>query len=196
MFDFPDDPLEAFRAQFQLATASEIDATAMSLATVSADGTPSVRIVLLKGVDDQGFQFFTNYESQKAKEMGANRRVAIAFHWATIERQVRVAGQVERLSRAENEAYFKTRPRLSQIGAWASEQSREIPNVEWLEERVARFESEFQNRDVPCPENWGGYRIVPVLIEYWFGRANRLHHRFVYERKSPKENWRKYLKSP
>ncbi|MBO6576763.1 MAG: pyridoxamine 5'-phosphate oxidase [Rhodothermales bacterium] len=176
------DPYALFRAWFREAEESGlIHPEAMALATASADGQPSVRIVLLKEVDAGGFVFYTNYESRKAGELDANPHASVAFHWAPLERQVRVEGTVERVSREQSEAYFHSRPRGSQIGAWASRQSRELPERGTLEDRVAEFTGKFDGQEVPLPDHWGGYRIRPSRIEFWQGRASRLHDRLIFE---------------
>ena len=152
----------------------------MSLATSTLPGAPSVRMVLLKGVDQEGFRFFTNYESRKAREIEANPQVALCFYWSVLERQVRVEGSVSRLPKAESEAYFGTRPRGSQIGAWASDQSRKVPDRKTLELKVVDVEGRFDEEDIPLPSYWGGYLLKPHRIEFWQGRADRLHDRLLY----------------
>lgn len=185
----PADPIEIFEAWHAAAHAEGIPlAEAMALATATAAGAPSVRMVLLKGVDERGFQFFTNYGSRKAAELDANPRASLCAHWAPLERQVRVEGPVERLSREESDAYFRSRPRGSQVGAWASEQSRPLDDRETLENRVARYEAEFEGGDVPLPPHWGGYLLVPERIEFWQGRGDRLHDRWLYAR-DPSGGW-------
>lgn len=181
--DLLDDPIELFRRWFADAQAAQMpQPDAMTLATVAADGRPSARIVLLKGVDARGFQFFTNYESRKAGELAADPRAALAFVWIPMFRQVRVSGDVVRLDAAESDAYFATRPRGSQIGAWASQQSRELADREALEARVGELDERFAGGDVPRPPHWGGYLLEPREIEFWQGRENRLHDRFLYAR--------------
>lgn len=178
------DPVDLFKSWYDAAEESGIlHPEAMALATADAEGRPSVRMVLLKGVDEDGFVFFTNYESRKAGELDANPRAALCFHWAVHERQVRVTGSVERVSEEESFAYFRTRGRGSRIGAWASLQSRPLDARETLEARVKEMKERFQGDDVPLPPYWGGYRIRPETIEFWQGRADRLHDRLVFERK-------------
>lgn len=152
----------------------------MSLATSTLTGAPSVRMVLLKGVDQEGFRFFTNYESRKAREIEANPQASLCFYWSVLERQVRVEGSVSRLPKAESEAYFGTRTRGSQIGAWASDQSRKIPDRKTLKLKVADVEGRFNEEDIPLPSYWGGYLLKPHRIEFWQGRADRLHDRLLY----------------
>jgi pyridoxamine 5'-phosphate oxidase len=181
--DLLDDPIELFRRWFADAQAANLpQPDAMTLATVDADGRPSARVVLLKGVDARGFQFFTNYESRKAGELDGDGRAALALVWIPLQRQVRVVGDVTRLSAAESDAYFATRPRGSQIGAWASQQSREVSDRGVLEARVAELEARYDGVAVPRPPHWGGYLVAPREIEFWQGRRNRLHDRFAYTR--------------
>lgn len=181
--DLLDDPIELFRRWFADAQAANLpQPDAMTLATVDADGRPSARVVLLKGVDARGFQFFTNYESRKAGELDGDGRAALALVWIPLQRQVRVVGDVTRLSAAESDAYFATRPRGSQIGAWASQQSRAVSDRGVLEARVAELEARYDGVPVPRPPHWGGYLVAPREIEFWQGRRNRLHDRFAYTR--------------
>lgn len=182
------DPIDLFRVWFDAAGESGILLPeSVALATATADGVPSVRMVLLKDVDARGFVFFTNYGSQKARELEANPRAALCFHWAILERQVRVAGPVERVTSEESEAYFRTRGRGSQLGAWASRQSEPLASREDLERRAREVEERFGGGDVPLPPFWGGYRLEPARIEFWQGRANRLHDRLVFLREG--EGW-------
>ena len=155
---------------------------AMTLATADANGAPSARLVLLKRHDARGFVFFTNYESRKAAELAANPRAALAIHWPILQRQVRIEGAVERITADESYDYFRTRPRGSRIGAWASPQSRVIPDRSELEARVAEFDARYPGDEVPLPPYWGGFRVRPETIEFWQGRANRLHDRFRFTR--------------
>jgi len=155
---------------------------AMTLATADADGAPSARLVLLKRHDARGFVFFTNYESRKAAELDANPRAALAIHWPILQRQVRIEGTVERITADESYDYFRTRPRGSRIGAWASPQSRVISERSELEARVAEYDAKYPGEEIPLPPYWGGFRVRPETIEFWQGRANRLHDRFRFTR--------------
>lgn len=154
----------------------------MTVATATGDGAPSARMMLLKGVDPHGFVFFTNYESRKSEQLTSNPRAALVFHWAVLQRQVRIEGPVEKLSQADSEAYFRTRPRGSQIGAWASQQSAELPSRAELDRRFHDYEARFAGQEVPLPPFWGGFRLRPTTIEFWQGRLNRLHDRVRYTR--------------
>ncbi len=181
--DLLPDPIALAQRWFADAQAAEIEQhDAMTLASATPDGRPSARAVLLKGIDARGFAFFTNYESRKAHELDANPRAALMLLWIPLQRQLRATGQVERLSDEESDAYFATRPRGSQLGAWASQQSRPLPDRAELEERWAALDARYGGGTVPRPPHWGGYRVVPDEIEVWQGRANRLHDRFAYVR--------------
>jgi pyridoxamine 5'-phosphate oxidase len=178
------DPIAEFRELYaRAATAAPFDPTEAALATADAAGRPSARIVLVKIVDERGFRFFTNYESRKGEELAANPRAALCWRWPWMEMQVRAEGTVERLSAADSDDYFASRPRGHQIGAWASAQSRPLAADASLEAEVAANEARFAGRDVPRPPHWGGYRLVPEAIEFWRGRANRLHERRLFRRR-------------
>jgi pyridoxamine 5'-phosphate oxidase len=181
--DVAPDPVVQFGRWYDDArSAGLVEPSAMTLATATAGGVPSARMVLLRGVDRRGFVFYTNYESRKAAELAANPLAALVFWWGELQRQVRVEGRVERTSREESAAYFRTRPPASRLSAWASPQSRVIPGREVLEERVAEVAADHPDGDVPLPPFWGGYRLVPEVVELWQGRPNRLHDRLRYTR--------------
>jgi len=174
-------PLNQFRKWFDEAVSSKVlEPNAMNLATVQ-NSQVSSRIVLLKDLDEQGFVFYTNYESQKGQQMANNQNVALTFFWPELERQVRIEGDVEKVSVEESTAYFHSRPRGSQIGAWVSPQSNTIKNREFLEQRQTEFEKQFEGKEVPKPDYWGGYRVIPNLVEFWQGRSSRLHDRIQFQ---------------
>lgn len=182
----PGDPFALFADAFARARVHEpFEANAMTLATIGEDGAPSARIVLLKGADARGFAFFTNYESRKGRELVARPRAALCIHWKQAQEQVRIEGHVEKVTPEESDAYFRTRPRDSQIGAWASLQSEQLESRTALEARFREVAGRYEGQDVPRPPHWGGFRVLPVLIEFWYGRANRLHERHLYERSAP-----------
>ena len=183
------DPIRQFQIWLDDAIAANIPlAEAMTLATATPDGRPAARMVLLKQVDHDGFVFFTNYRSAKARQLDANPYAALVFYWNLLERQVRVEGSVIRTSAEESREYFQTRPRESQIGAWASEQSAVITGRGVLEQRAQELETLYCDREIDCPEHWGGYRLKPERIEFWKGRLGRLHDRILYEL-APNGTW-------
>lgn len=192
-----DDPIALFRRWFEDAKDANAgewyEANAMTLATVDESGAPDARIVLLKSIEDQGVMFYTNYTSAKAKQIERQPTVALVFHWAWLERQVRIVGKASKVDRQTSEAYFATRPRGSQLGAWVSEQSEPTTREE-LAERLAELEKQFDGQDVPCPPQWGGYFVEARRIEFWQGRPNRLHDRLVYEK--GEDGWARVRLSP
>lgn len=176
------DPIKQFQAWFDDAIAAKLPLPeAMNLATATPEGRPSSRVVLLKQVDQKGFVFFTNYHSAKAQQLESNPYAALVFYWPQLDRQVRIEGKVERTSVAESAEYFQTRPRESQIGAWASPQSSVIAGREVLEERARELEEYYRDREIECPGHWGGYRLRADRIEFWKSRLGRLHDRILYE---------------
>lgn len=188
-------PLDLFESIYQQAVDKSLpEPNSMALATVDSQGQPSVRIVLYKGRWQEGITFYTNYEGRKAKDMAANSKVAATFFWPQLKQQIRFEGQVTRLPREQNEIYFKTRPRISQLGAWASNQSQIIPSLEDLLSQFKTIEKQYQQKEIPCPPNWGGYVLTPHEVEFWVSGEGRLHERYVYQ-KSPK-GWTHFMRSP
>ena len=195
--DVSHDPLVEFARWFAEAQEAQVpDANAMTLATATADGSPSARVVLLKAFDERGFVFFTDYRSRKGAELEANPRAALVFYWAELDRQVRITGGVALTTREESERYFRSRPLGSRLGAWASHQSRVIPGRAALEADLREVEARFEDGDVPLPAHWGGYRVVPDAIEFWQGRESRLHDRIRYVREGGGRGWRVERLSP
>lgn len=194
-----DDPIKTFRNWFAVATEkcdeSLVEANAMTLATADRSGLVTSRVVLLKGVDADAIRFYSNYESTKGKQLAENPQASVNFHWAYLGRQVRMRGGVAKTSRADSETYFHSRPRGSQIGAAVSQQSSVIDSREQLEQKRAELESKYEGQPVPLPDNWGGYALTPVVIEFWQGRSDRLHDRVVYE-KAADGTWTRCRISP
>jgi pyridoxamine 5'-phosphate oxidase len=180
--DLDQDPIVQFGAWFRRAQEEAPLPEAMTLATVDADGAPDARMVLLKGFDERGFRFFTNHASAKGRQLQAGPRAALVLYWRELDRQVRVRGPVERLAEEESDAYFATRPRDSQLGAWASPQSERLPDRDQLDRQVAEHEARFAGDEVPRPPHWGGFLLRPAQIEFWQGQVGRLHDRFRYTR--------------
>src|SRR5436190_18661432 len=179
--DLDPDPIKQFGNWFTAAIEAGIrDVNAMSLATAGRDSKPTVRIVLLKGFDQEGFVFFTNYESEKGRQLEENPHAALAFYWIELDRQIRISGPAEKTSREESEHYFHSRPVGSQLGAWVSRQSEVIDARRILEARLSELDERFTGQEIPCPPHWGGYRVKPERIEFWQGRPNRFHDRFRY----------------
>ena len=194
--DVHPNPFEQFKTWFDQAVAAQLpEPNAMTIATVTSDGKPSARIVLLKDYDERGFVFYTNYKSHKGQQLVENPWGAIAFLWAELERQVRIEGCVEKVSPAESDAYFHSRPIGSQLGAWASNQSQVIESREVLEQQLQKLKEEYDNKEVPRPPHWGGFRVIPNEIEFWQGRPSRLHDRLLYQR-SEDGSWKIQRLSP
>jgi pyridoxamine 5'-phosphate oxidase len=189
--DLKENPFDQFNLWFagSVETAGDREPNAMTLATASKQGIPSARVVLLKGVDGRGFVFFTSYESRKARHLAENPNAALNFNWPWLERQIQIEGIVAKVSRAESEEYFAKRPIGSRFGAIASNQSSVIASRERLEEQLREVRNKYEGKEPPAPKNWGGYRLVPTRFEFWQGRENRLHDRFLYTRQ-PDGSWR------
>ena len=187
--------INAYKSLLGLGSAERIDVNAATLATADNSGRPSGRVVLLKGIDQRGFIFYTNYDSRKGREIAENPNVSLTFYWPDQERQVCIAGQATKISREESEAYFRTRPRGSRLAAWASHQSDVVEDRSVLETRWQELQAKYPGEDIPMPPNWGGYVIAPTRIEFWQGRPSRLHDRFRYSRQ-PDGTWRIERLSP
>ena len=194
--DIEPNPFDQFEKWWTQAVNSQInEPNAMTVATASGDGMPAARIILLKGFDKNGFVFFTNYKSYKAMHLEENPRACLVFFWKELERQVRITGLVERVSEKENDDYFYSRPKGSQIGAWASPQSQVIENRDWLDQHYLQLTEEFKRKELKRPPHWGGYRVTPVIIEFWQGRPSRLHDRIQYSLEE-EGNWKIERLSP
>ncbi|TVQ85871.1 MAG: pyridoxamine 5'-phosphate oxidase [Bacteroidetes bacterium] len=195
--DSSSDPFEQFNLWFKQAVAGGLnEPNAMIMSTATLKGKVSARTVLLKEVDQQGFIFYTNYNSQKASDLKENPYASLVFLWLELERQVRIEGKVEKISEVDSDTYFSSRPRESQLGAWASEQSKEIPSREVIIENYARLEKQYEGKSIPRPPFWGGYRLIPARIEFWQGRSSRLHDRILFHRNNTDDKWEKVRLSP
>lgn len=194
-FNFDLDPFRNFVSSLEEAVEQKMpDPNAMALATVNQENKPSVRIVFYKGMIRDGFSFYTNYNGRKGQDIAHNPNVCANFFWPQLERQIRIEGKALRTTREESEAYFKTRARESQLGAWASEQSQKLQSMASLAQRFAQLEIQYANQEIPCPPHWGGFIIVPEIIEFWFGRTGRMHERYQYIRNG--SNWDRYFLNP
>jgi pyridoxamine 5'-phosphate oxidase len=194
-FDFAQEPLRNFKELYDLAFKSGVpDPTAMALSSVGLNNKPSSRIVLLKDFEDEGFVFYTNYNSSKSQDITRNPNVELLFYWQELYVQVRVSGVAKKSARESSEKYFATRPRTSQLGAWASQQSEIIEGYEVLEKSMNLYYDKFRDQVIPCPPHWGGFTVEPSVFEFWFGMEGRLHFRYIYEKNGT--NWIRAMKSP
>lgn len=194
-FNFKKDPFENFLELFKQAQFKGVpEANAMALATVNEKNQPSVRIVLYKGLIRRGFSFYTNYDGRKGQEIVQNKSVAATFFWPHLDQQIRIEGIAERLTSEESDSYFSSRPRLSQIGAWSSDQSEKIESFESFQRKINSIEKKFEGKTIPRPAHWGGYHIIPQEIEFWFGKVGRLHERYIYQNVG--HDWNRFLRSP
>ncbi|MBL7545945.1 MAG: pyridoxamine 5'-phosphate oxidase [Bdellovibrionaceae bacterium] len=194
-FKFNLDPFVNFVSLYEEAVEKKMpEPNAMALATVGENNKPSVRTVLYKGILRGGFSFYTNYQGRKALEISQNPNVCVNFFWPQLERQIRIEGQAEKVTRAESEAYFKSRPRVSQLGAWASKQSQRLTSLETLESHFQELDQRYAHQEIPCPPHWGGYIIIPEAIEFWFGRQGRMHERYQYVRNG--SDWDRFFLNP
>lgn len=181
-FDFSKDPLINFELCLAEARQKNVtEPTAMSLATVNSEGQPHCRIVYFKGMIRGGLSFYTNYNGAKAKDLAHNKLACVNFYWPEMHQQIRIQGPTSKLTREESELYFKTRPRMSQIGAWASQQSERVPDLKFLNAQFSEIEKKFEGKEIPCPEGWGGFHLIPQYFEFWFGKEGRLHERYAYQ---------------
>jgi pyridoxamine 5'-phosphate oxidase len=197
MFQFEDPQQWFFHELDKAIEAQVLEPTAMSLATVDPFGDPQVRVVLYKGWKDSGLVFFSNYKSPKSLDLEKNSRACVNFYWPSLSQQIRIFGSVHRLCVQDSEEYFQSRPRLSQIGAWASDQSSPLSCYQDLEEQVSIFEKKFEGKQIPCPPHWGGFVLTPLKYEFWFGQQGRLHERYLFSRVHPEAtSWSKTMLSP
>lgn len=194
-FSFEKDPFENFQNLLAEAKNSHVpEHNAMTLSTVGLDGKPSSRVVLFKGLVRGGLSFYTNYQGSKSTQIEGNDSVSLNFFWPTLERQIRIQGTAEKMTREESEAYFRQRPRESQIGAWASKQSEVLADPNELDRRFEEIEKKYLGQDIPCPPYWGGFLVRPDSFEFWFGRKGRLHERYIYEKSAV--SWKRFMKFP
>jgi len=199
-FDFKKDPFENFLKSFQEVQLKGVpEHNAMALSTIHKENNsfkPTCRIVLFKGLVESGFSFYTNYKSHKGQDLEQNQNVAATFFWPHIDHQIRIEGFVEKLTDPQSDQYFASRPRLSQIGAWASTQSEELSSFSEFQKKTQDIENKYAGKKIPRPPHWGGFKIIPLEIEFWFGKMGRLHERYIYQRQDQKTEWKKFLRFP